>query len=132
VLCAALAFAAGCGSGSQHAKATTTRATKGPTTCRLSAKQRLAIARSHRMIVRMHQLEAPLKQTVHAVGPKALELELNRFLLTVGVLPVDERALLIRKAKSAVGLCEDCFQALEASEPAIETRLGGSPCKPGP
>jgi hypothetical protein len=61
-----------------------------------------------------------------------LELMLNRFLLSIGVLPVDDRALLIRKAKSAVGLCRDCFDALEAEEPAIETRLGGSPCQPGP
>jgi hypothetical protein len=78
----------------------------------------------------MHQLEQPLK-TVHKQGPLKLELLLNRFLLSVGALPVDDRALLIRKAKSAVGLCEDCFQALEAEEPAVQTRLGESPCKPG-
>lgn len=82
------------------------------------------------MIVRLHRLESPLK-TVHEHGPRRLELQLNRFLLSIGVLPVDERALLIRKAKGAVGLCEDCFQALEALEPAAQTRLGGSPCKPG-
>lgn len=89
------------------------------------------IRRAKLMIVRMHKLEAPLKKTVHETGPRALELELNRFLLSIGVLPVDERALLIRKAKSAVGLCEDCFDALEAVEPAVQTRLGESPCKPG-
>ena len=38
------------------------------------------------MIVQMHRLEAPLK-TVHKEGPPALEHELNRFLLAVGVLP---------------------------------------------
>ncbi len=78
----------------------------------------------------MHRLDSPLK-TVHEHGPLALELELNRFLLTIGVLPVDERALLIRKAKSAVGLCRDCFDALEALEPALQTRFGESPCKGG-
>jgi len=82
------------------------------------------------MIVQMHQLEAPLK-TVHDHGPRKLELELNRFLLSIGVLPVDERGLLIRKAKSAVGLCRDCFDALEAMEPAEQTALGESPCKAG-
>jgi len=82
------------------------------------------------MIVRMHHLEAPLR-TVHEVGPRRLESELNRFLLTIGTLPPDQRALLIRKAKSAVGLCRDCFDALEALEPAVATRLGGSACKPG-
>ncbi len=63
--------------------------------------------------------------------PKCTELLLNRFLLSIGVLPVDERGLLIRKAKSAVGLCRDCFDALEALEPSVQTRLGESPCKPG-
>lgn len=82
------------------------------------------------MIVRMHQLEAPLK-TVHQTGPMALELEVNRFLLSIGVLPVDERGLLLRKAKAATGLCHDCFEALEAMEPALQTRLGESPCKAG-
>jgi len=62
------------------------------------------------MIVQMHELERPLK-TVHEHGPLRLELLL--------------------KAKSAVGLCRDCFDALEAMEPAIQTRLGESPCKPG-
>jgi hypothetical protein len=82
------------------------------------------------MIVKMHRLEQPLK-TVHEHGPMRLELLLNRFLLSIGGLPIDDRALLIRKAKSAVGLCRDCFDALEAMEPAIQTRLGGSPCTPG-
>jgi hypothetical protein len=64
-------------------------------------------------------------------GPLKLELLLNRFLLSIGVLPVDDRALLIRKAKSSVGLCRDCFDALEALEPALQTRFGGSPCNSG-
>ena len=88
------------------------------------------IVRAKHMIVDMHRLEQPLK-TVHEHGPMKLELELNRFLLSIGVLPVNERALLIRKAKSATGLCRDCFDALEAIEPAVQTRLGESPCKSG-
>jgi len=44
---------------------------------------------------------------------------------------VDDRALLIRKAKSSVGLCRDRFDALEGMEPATQTRMGESPCKPG-
>jgi hypothetical protein len=82
------------------------------------------------MIVQMHRLDSRLK-TVHEHGPMKLELLLNRFLLSIGFLPVDDRALLIRKAKSAVGLCRDCFDALEAIEPSIQTKLGESPCKPG-
>jgi hypothetical protein len=93
-------------------------------------KQRRVITRAKRMIVQMHRLDEPLK-TVHEHGPMKLELLLNRFLLSIGVLPVDDRALLIRKAKSAVGLCRDCFDALEAQEPAVQTKLGESPCKAG-
>jgi hypothetical protein len=129
VLAATVVLEAGCGGGGSHPTATT-EAVSGPPKCTLSAKQQRAIVRAKRMIVRMHRLEQPLK-TVHEHGPMPLELLLNRFLLTIGVLPVDERALLIRKAKSSVGLCRDCFDALEAMEPAVQTRLGESPCKPG-
>jgi hypothetical protein len=128
VLAATLATAAGCGGGSQPSA--TTRAATGAPKCTLSAKQHRVILQAKRMIVEMHRLEAPLK-TVHPVGPPALEHELNRFLLTIGVLPPDERALLIRKAKSAVALCQDCFDALESIEPAVATRMGGRACKPG-
>jgi hypothetical protein len=82
------------------------------------------------MIPRMHRLELPLK-TVHEHGPMKLELLLNRFLLTIGVLPVYQRENLIRKAKAATGLCRDCFDALESVEPATQTAFGESPCKAG-
>ena len=128
LLAVTVALAAGCGGGS-HPR-TTTRSATGRPKCTLSAKQLRTIRRAKRMIVDMHHLEAPLK-TVHDVGPPALEQELNRFLLTIGTLPPDERGLLIRKAKSATALCHDCFDALEAEEPAVATRMGGKPCKPG-
>jgi hypothetical protein len=128
VLAATLALAVGCGSAS-HPR-TTTRAATGGAKCSLSAKQLRVIRQANRMIVRMHRLEQPLKKVVEE-GPPALEHELNRFLLSIGVLPDNERALLIRKAKSAVGLCQDCFEALEALEPAVQTKLGESPCSPG-
>jgi hypothetical protein len=128
-IAAALALAAGCGGGSQS-PTTTTRAAAAVHVCKLSAKQRRLMRRLKRMIVHMHRLEAPLK-TVHEEGPMPLELELNRFLLSVGFLPVQEREDLIREAKSAVGLCRDCFEALESAEPALQTKFGGSPCAPG-
>ena len=129
MLAVTLALAAGCGGGS-HPRTTTRASAAGPPKCTLSAKQLRVITRAKHMIVRMHQLELPLK-TVHEHGPTKLELLLNRFLLTIGVLPVDDRALLIREAKGATGLCRDCFDALEALEPAVQTRLGESPCKAG-
>ena len=97
-----VAAVVGCGGGSQ--RPTTTHAAPAPPKCTLSAKQRRVIVQAKRMIARMHRLEAPLK-TVHKVGPPALEHELNRFLLAIGVLPPDERALLIRQAKGATAAC---------------------------
>lgn len=129
MLVATAVLTAGCGGGS-HPRTATRASAAGPPKCTLSPKQRRVIRRANRMIVRMHRLEQPLK-TVHEHGPMRLELLLNRFLLTIGVLPVDDRAYLIRKAKSSVGLCRDCFDALEALEPAVQTRLGESPCKSG-
>jgi hypothetical protein len=121
-------LAAGCGGGSHPL--TTTRVATGAPKCTLSARQRRAIRRIKHLIVRMHRLEAPLNK-VQDHGPMPLELAVNKFLLTVGVLPVFQRELYIRKAKSAVGLCRDCFDALEADEPAVQTKLGESQCKPG-
>ena len=130
LLIATLWLVAGCGGGNSHPATRTRASAAGPPKCTLSTKQRRVILRAKAMIVQMHRLERPLK-TVHARGPMKLELLLNRFLLSIGVLPVDDRALLIRKAKSAVGLCRDCFDALEAEEPALQTKFGESPCKPG-
>ena len=129
MLAAVLATAAGCGGGGSNPQTTTRAATAAPK-CTLSAKQRRVIRRAKRMIVRMHHLELPLK-TVHEAGPRELEQELNRFMLTIGTLPPDERGLLIRQAKSAVALCQNCFDALESAEPALATRFGGRPCKSG-
>jgi hypothetical protein len=129
VLAAILATAAGCGGGGSNPRPTTQAAAPAPK-CTLSAKQRRTIQRAKRMIVQMHRLELPLR-TVHEVGPRKLEQELDRFLLTIGTLPPDERGLLIRQAKSATALCRDCFDALESAEPALATRFGGRPCKSG-
>jgi hypothetical protein len=127
VLLPAIVLAAGCGGGS-HPR-TTTRVARGDN-CTLSAKQHRVIRRANSMIVRMHRIDNRLNK-VHEHGPMKLELLLNRFQLSIGVLPVLQREDLIRKAKSAVGLCHDCFEALEAMEPAVQTSLGESPCKAG-
>jgi fructose-1,6-bisphosphatase len=134
VVLAASVAVAGCGGGSSPPRTTATRAASVAVTttpkCKLSAKQRRVMARLKREIVQMHELEQPLK-TVHKHGPMKLELLLNKFLLSVGYLPVDERGDLIREAKSSVALCQDCFDALESIEPSLQTKFGESPCKPG-
>jgi fructose-1,6-bisphosphatase len=133
VLAASVAVA-GCGGGGSSPRTTATRAASVVVTttpkCKLSPKQRRVMARLKREIVQMHTLEQPLK-TVHKHGPMKLELLLNKFMLSVGYLPVDERGDLIRLAKSSVALCQDCFDALESIEPSLQTKFGESPCKPG-
>jgi hypothetical protein len=61
-------------------------------------------------------------------GPMPLELAVNRFDLDAGPLPADPKGHLMPMAKAAVGLCGDCFNAIEALEPALQTRFGGSRC----
>ena len=119
-------LAAGCG-GSRHAAAPTT--TSAPRACVLSAVQRRDVARARREIVRMHRLDEPLK-TWHPTGPMKLELAVNRFLLDVGPLPPDIKGRLLDKGKSAIGLCGDCFNALEPETPKWHTALGRPPCAP--
>ena len=75
----------------------------------------------------MHRLEQPLR-TVHETAPMPLENAVNRFLLDVGPLPSDIKGRLMDKGKSASALCKDCFDAIEAAEPTVQTRLGRSPC----
>jgi hypothetical protein len=125
LLAAAVTLAAGCGSGSH--RATTTHAAAPPKKCPLSAKQRRDVAAAQREIVLMRKLEKPLK-TVHQTGPPALENAVNRFLLDVGPLPADIKGRLMDLGKSASALCHDCFDAIEAEEPVVQTRLGSSPC----
>jgi hypothetical protein len=123
---AAVLVAAGCGGGSRHTTPPTT-ASSAPHSCPLSAAQHRDVAKAKRVIIRMHRLEQPLK-TVHPTGPPSLENAVNRFLLDVGPLPPDIKGQLMDLGKSATGLCQDCSDAIEAEEPAVQTRLGGPPC----
>jgi hypothetical protein len=125
VLAVTVALAAGCGGG-LHPRTTTRSASGGPT-CKLSAKQRRDVAAAKREIVLMRRLERPLK-TVHETGPPALENAVNRFLLDVGPLPPDDKGRLMDLGKAASALCHDCFNAIEAEEPVVQTRLGRPPC----
>jgi len=121
------ALAAGCGGGGSRGAPQQTVSRRHA--CLLSRKQLRDIAAAKREIVLMHKLEQPLK-TVHAFGPPKLENAVNRFLLDVGPLPVDVKGHLMDLGKSAVGLCHDCFNAIEAEEPTVQTRLGRPPCAP--
>ena len=121
------AAAAGCGA-SKHAVTPSTTSSPGRP-CVLSASQRRAVAHAKADIRRLHRLEAPL-HTFHERGTPAQESLTNTFLLEVGSakLPVNVRSRLFDLAKGAVGLCGDCFQAIEAEEPVMSTRLGANRC----
>lgn len=121
----AVLFAAGCGGGRGHAAPQTT--TSAPRACPLSAAQRRDVVKAKREIIRMHRLEQPL-HVVHPTGPPALEYAVNRFLLDVGPLPPDTKGKLMDLGKAASALCQDCFNAIEADEPTVQTRLGRPPC----
>lgn len=113
------AVAAGCGGG--H-KAAASRPE-----CPLSPAQHRDVAAAKHVIVLLRRLEQPLK-TVHESGSPALEHAVTRFLLDVGPLPPDVKGRLLDKAKSATGLCHDCFEALESEEPVVAKRVSGKPC----
>ncbi len=122
------ALAAGCGSAGSGTTTRTTTAQAGLKPCLLSAGERAKVAAARREIAVMHRAEAPLTKW-KPTGPTAMELAVERFLLDVGSLPVTLKGDLIDKAKASVGLCGDCFQALEAEEPVPATRLGGNRCR---
>jgi hypothetical protein len=124
------AVAAGCGgSGSRHAVAPAPPA-PAPKTCKLTAAQHRAVARSRLDIRRLRQIQKPL-HTFTQHGTPAQQAVTSKFLLDSGNLPVNVRAHLLHLAKASVGLCGLCFGALEAEEPVVSGRLGRNPCGPG-
>jgi hypothetical protein len=122
--------AAGCGGGAKHADSA-----KAPTVipstadCPINATQRKAIAHIKSDIRRLHRLEASMHK-FRNVGTTAQENLTNTVLLEIGgdKLPINSRSRLLDLAKAAVGLCGDCFQAFEAEEPEVQTKMGKDPC----
>ena len=121
----ALAVAA-CGADKQHSKSS---AAGGLPPCKLTSAQRHAVALSEADIRRLRKIQAPLTKFSDQ-GTPAQETMTGRFLMDMGRarLPINERERLLRLAKSAVGLCGQCFQGLEAEEPVLAGRLGEKRC----
>jgi hypothetical protein len=122
--------AAACGTTTKRqatpSKTTSTQSTAAPA-CKLTKAQRHAVALSLQDIGQLRKIQAPL-HTFSEQGTPAQERVTGKFLLDMGRgnLPINERARLIRLAKSAVGLCGQCFSGLESAEPAVSgTRFGG-------
>ena len=116
--------AAGCNSSGGHPAAIARAGTaRSSAPCTLGSAQRRAIARSLADIRRLRRIQSPL-QTFAQHGAPNENTVTGRFLLDVGSakLPVNVRSHLIHLAKTAAGLCGDCLQGLEASEPFLTNR----------
>jgi hypothetical protein len=124
---AAAALLAGCGGGgnrpaaatttaSQPAATTTTDKCKGSKSAAVRARK---IRRLGRDVARLRVLAAPIqKKTLD--GTPALSAAVDRFLLNVADrdVPIHVRSRFIDRAAAIVApVCEQCFQALEASRP---------------
>jgi hypothetical protein len=121
----------GCGGSSRGMLGASTAMQSSPpaSTCRLSARQRRAVAAAERDIRRLRQLEAPLT-TFSEKGSPALQEQTNKVLMDIlrVRLPINTQARLLRLAKGAVGLCGLCFGAFEAEEPTVESHFGYGEC----
>jgi hypothetical protein len=116
------ALLAGCGGGERPVAATTAPATTTTDKCkgaRSAAVRRRKIRRLGRDVARLRALAAPIrKKTLD--GTPALSRAVDRFLLDVADedVPVHVRSRFIDRAAAIVApVCEQCFQALEASRP---------------
>ena len=119
-------LAAGCGSGGGHHAATaavSTTASLAP--CKLDRVQRRTVARTLADIRRLRRIQAPV-QTFSEHGAPMQNTVTGKFLLDLGStkLPPNVHARLIHLAKTAVNLCGDCSQGLEAAEPFLNNREG--------
>jgi hypothetical protein len=118
--------AAGCGnSGAHHAAGATASIPRSSAPCQLDRAQRRAVARALADIRRLRRIQAPIQKFSQHGAPGQNELT-GKFLLDVGSahLPLNVFSHLIHLAKTAVSLCGDCSQGLEADEPVMGNRPG--------
>jgi hypothetical protein len=118
----AAALLAGCGGSGEHAAPPLASPTTTVEKCKGSksaAVRALKARRVERDIARLRVLAKPIR-TKTLDGTPALSRALDRFLLDVVTrdLPVHQRSRYIDRAAAIVSpVCEQCFQALEASRP---------------
>jgi hypothetical protein len=117
-------LAAGCGNGGGHLAATAARRTpSSPAPCKLNRAQRRTVARALADIRRLRRIQAPM-QTFSQHGAPTQNTVTGTFLLDLGSaeLPPNVHAHLLHLAKTAVNLCGECSQGLEADEPFLGNR----------
>jgi hypothetical protein len=122
---AALALvAAGCGNSGGHPAATAAlRTPHSPAPCKLNEAQRRTVALALGDIRRLRRIQAPM-QTFSQHGAPSQNTVTGKLLLDLGSaeLPPNVHAHLLHLAKTAVNLCGDCSQGLEADEPFLGNR----------
>jgi hypothetical protein len=122
----ALGFlAAGCGSSGGHPAATARASTpRSSAPCKLDRVQRRTVARALADIRRLRRIQAPI-QTFSQHGAPTQEAVTGKFVMDLGSakLPLNVFAHLLHLAKTAVSLCGDCSQGLEAEEPFLGNRV---------
>jgi hypothetical protein len=116
--------AAGCGNSSRHPAATATAGTpRSSAPCKLDRAQRRAVARAQADIRRLRRIQAHMR-TFSQHGAPNQNVVTGKVLLDLGSanLPLNVFAYLLHRAKTAVSLCGDCSQGLEADEPFLGNR----------
>lgn len=118
--------AAGCGNSSGHSAATAGSTPSKVAPCKLDRAQRRTVARALADIRRLQRIQAPV-QTFSQRGAPHQEVMTGKLELDLGAthLPPDVFAHLLHLAKTAVDLCGDCSNALEADEPFLGNRDEG-------
>jgi hypothetical protein len=117
---------AGCGNSGGHTAATATASTpRTSAPCKLDRAQRRTVALALADIRRLRRIQAPM-QTFSQHGAPNQEVMTGKFELDLGSthLPLNVFSHLLHLAKTAVSLCVDCGQALEADEPVLGKRPG--------
>jgi hypothetical protein len=118
--------AAGCGDSGGHSAATTSGTSSSLAPCKLDRAQRRTVAQALADIRRLRRIQAPV-QRFSLRGAPHQEVMTGKFELDLGSshLPPDVFAHLLHLAKTAVDLCGDCSNALEAEEPVLGNRGEG-------
>ena len=101
--------------------------------CKLNAGQQRAVVRALADIRRLRRIQAPV-QTFSQRGAPNQEVLTGKFELDLGSthLPLNVFSHLLHLAKTAVSLCGDCGNALEADEPVLGNRPGTAHNQEGP
>ena len=118
--------AAGCGDSGGHAAVTAAGTSSSLAPCKLDKAQRRTVALALADIRRLRRIQEPVQRFSQRGAPNQ-EVMTGKFEMDLGSshLPPDVFAHLLHLAKTAVNLCGDCSNALEAEEPVLGNRGEG-------